>query len=604
MNKTFHAFCAENGIHTEYSAAYTPEQNGRAERMNRTIIEKARTLLLGVEATEELWVDDVLTAAHLHNLMPVAGKTKHLMSCFMGLLLMSPTLGSGDAWLMSNIRSIKAASLVHSRNLGCLWDIVPHTKGYRIRLRDRVVVTPHLHFVEEESGATNFSLPKSSTLMETRSGFVYGGPMGEDLMHREEVVESEESDLEEDHRSPLSTSLDPAPQVSLDNSTSPATSHDATTGEPTPAPTCPDLAHMMTRMQAAARNGGTATSNISGIRTRAQGALRHMNGPSAPLSTAPPVTTIRLQPYCPLTRAQRLEQRNARKENVQALQLEEHEASNGGSGETDVSAQMERKTGEAVVPAEGESEVPGEVIDLLESARCVIHGVVADCMYESDDEEILSHDKYVSPRTRFGQVRCDSTAEISLRNKYEVLQPEEVMSTMDEEEIVDPVAYKGPISRKQKNRGHKKHVSAEKDIEEIVRELDEEAPMTASKAFMRACLASPAGVKMSKVPVPSTYREARESEQWPFWEQAMVEEKNSLDAHDCFTYVERPKHRKVIFVHWIYSVKVDEHGNVIRYKARLVAQGCRQIDGIDFNEVFAPTSSFGARRVLLLSFEH
>jgi transposase InsO family protein len=71
MNKTFHAFCTENGIHTEYSAAYTPEQNGRAERMNRTLIEKARTLLLGVEATEELWVDAVLTAAHLHYLMPV-----------------------------------------------------------------------------------------------------------------------------------------------------------------------------------------------------------------------------------------------------------------------------------------------------------------------------------------------------------------------------------------------------------------------------------------------------------------------------------------------------------------------------------------------------
>jgi hypothetical protein len=142
-------------------------------------------------------------------------------------------------------------------------------------------------------------------------------------------------------------------------------------------------------------------------------------------------------------------------------------------------------------------------------------------------------------------------------------------------------------------------VSAEKDIEEIVRELDEEAPMTARMAFMRACLASPAGVRMSKVPVPNNYREARESEQWPFWEHAMIEENNSLDAHDCFTYVAKPKHRKVIPVHWIYSVKVDEHGNVIRYKARLVAQGCRQIDGIDVNEVFAPTSSFGARRALL-----
>jgi transposase InsO family protein len=36
MNKTFHAFCTENGIHTEYSAAYTPEQNGRAENEQNT----------------------------------------------------------------------------------------------------------------------------------------------------------------------------------------------------------------------------------------------------------------------------------------------------------------------------------------------------------------------------------------------------------------------------------------------------------------------------------------------------------------------------------------------------------------------------------------
>ena len=79
----------------------------------------------------------------------------------------------------------------------------------------------------------------------------------------------------------------------------------------------------------------------------------------------------------------------------------------------------------------------------------------------------------------------------------------------------------------------------------------------------------------------------------------MIEEKNSLDAHECFEYTERPRGKKVIPVHWIYSVKVDAHGNVIRYKARLVAQGCRQIQGIDVDEVFAPTSSFGARRVLL-----
>jgi hypothetical protein len=68
----------------------------------------------------------------------------------------------------------------------------------------------------------------------------------------------------------------------------------------------------------------------------------------------------------------------------------------------------------------------------------------------------------------------------------------------------------------------------------------------------------------------------------------MNEEKNSLDAHETMDYVERPWGKKVIPVHWIYSAKVDNFGNVLRFKARLVAQGCRQIRGVDVDEVFAP----------------
>ena len=111
--------------------------------------------------------------------------------------------------------------------------------------------------------------------------------------------------------------------------------------------------------------------------------------------------------------------------------------------------------------------------------------------------------------------------------------------------------------------------------------------------------AIPPGIRFSKVPVPSNLKEARQSQQWSQWSQAMDEEKSSLDAHDTMEYVERPTRHKVIPVHWIFSTKVDDYGNVLRFKARLVAQGCRQIPGIDVGEVFAPTSSFGARRAIL-----
>jgi hypothetical protein len=107
------------------------------------------------------------------------------------------------------------------------------------------------------------------------------------------------------------------------------------------------------------------------------------------------------------------------------------------------------------------------------------------------------------------------------------------------------------------------------------------------------------GVKFSKVHIPSNLKEAQKSPQWEYWEAAMQEEQNSLDAHEVMEYVPRQRGQKVIPVHWIFSVKVDEFGNITRFKARLVAQGCRQIPGIDVDEVFAPTSSFGARRALL-----
>jgi hypothetical protein len=72
-----------------------------------------------------------------------------------------------------------------------------------------------------------------------------------------------------------------------------------------------------------------------------------------------------------------------------------------------------------------------------------------------------------------------------------------------------------------------------------------------------------------------------------------------ITVKQTMEFVERPWGKKVIPVHLIYSVKVDEFGNVTRFKAQLVAQGCRQIPSIDVDEVFAPTSSFGARRALL-----
>jgi hypothetical protein len=50
---------------------------------------------------------------------------------------------------------------------------------------------------------------------------------------------------------------------------------------------------------------------------------------------------------------------------------------------------------------------------------------------------------------------------------------------------------------------------------------------------------------------------------------------------------------------WIFKNKTDEHGTVVRNKARLVTQGYTQIEGVDFDETFAPVARLESIRILL-----
>ena len=66
-----------------------------------------------------------------------------------------------------------------------------------------------------------------------------------------------------------------------------------------------------------------------------------------------------------------------------------------------------------------------------------------------------------------------------------------------------------------------------------------------------------------------------------------------------FSLTPLPPGRKAIPTHWVFDLKRDAHGNIIRFKARLVVDGSRQIYGVDFSEVFSPTSHLTTVRLLL-----
>ncbi|KAK1627926.1 hypothetical protein QYE76_002241 [Lolium multiflorum] len=89
------------------------------------------------------------------------------------------------------------------------------------------------------------------------------------------------------------------------------------------------------------------------------------------------------------------------------------------------------------------------------------------------------------------------------------------------------------------------------------------------------------------------------------WLDAMHEELNNFKRNKVWTLVEKPKEcRNVIGTKWIFKNKQDEFGNVVRNKARLVAQGFSQVEGINFGETYAPVARLESIRILLAYASH
>ncbi|GJS76065.1 putative ribonuclease H-like domain-containing protein [Tanacetum coccineum] len=85
----------------------------------------------------------------------------------------------------------------------------------------------------------------------------------------------------------------------------------------------------------------------------------------------------------------------------------------------------------------------------------------------------------------------------------------------------------------------------------------------------------------------------------PSWIEAMQEELLQFKLQEVCTLVDLPNGKRAIGSKWILRNKKDERGIVIRNKARLVAQGYTQEEGIDYDEVFAPVARIAAIRLFL-----
>ena len=92
------------------------------------------------------------------------------------------------------------------------------------------------------------------------------------------------------------------------------------------------------------------------------------------------------------------------------------------------------------------------------------------------------------------------------------------------------------------------------------------------------------------VGLPQTYKEAMTSPISDKWKKAMKAEMASFKENNTFSLIQLPEGRQTVGGKWVFALKEDDKGNET-YKARYVAKGYSQVEGLDYSETFSLTAN-------------
>jgi hypothetical protein len=83
------------------------------------------------------------------------------------------------------------------------------------------------------------------------------------------------------------------------------------------------------------------------------------------------------------------------------------------------------------------------------------------------------------------------------------------------------------------------------------------------------------------------------------WEVACQAEMRSFEHMKVYEIVPRPKGKNVVGSKWVFRIKLGPNSAILKYEACVVAQGFTQIEGVNYNETFAPVAKLASLRVIL-----
>jgi hypothetical protein len=139
--------------------------------------------------------------------------------------------------------------------------------------------------------------------------------------------------------------------------------------------------------------------------------------------------------------------------------------------------------------------------------------------------------------------------------------------------------------------------TAEENLLSVIVELDIKDAITPPEEIWAMLLSGPPADDE-----PRMYKEAMAREDQEEWKKAMEEELEVLmemGTWDLIDIVDAPPGTHVIGSRWVFHRKRDAAGNIIRYKAHLVAQGFSQAYRVDYFETYSPVVKLQSFCILL-----
>ncbi|KAJ9523654.1 hypothetical protein QJQ45_019923 [Haematococcus lacustris] len=148
VNSRMKEYCSSKGIVHQHSAPYSPQQNGAAERLNRTIFEKARSILYAADMSLSFWAHAAVFANHVRCMLPVSGQPLTPWEAFYGVKpdLSGLRVFGCRVWL--HVPDHQRSKLQAKSVEGLFIGYEPGSKAYRVLVNGRETCSKDIVFDE------------------------------------------------------------------------------------------------------------------------------------------------------------------------------------------------------------------------------------------------------------------------------------------------------------------------------------------------------------------------------------------------------------------------------------------------------------------------